>query len=59
MSVPLIAQARQHSLGDLPRRTANRVPGKLAVVDGDVRLTFAEFDDFVSRTATALAAADW
>ena len=32
-------QARQQSLGDLPRRTARRTPDKDAIVDGDVRLT--------------------
>jgi fatty-acyl-CoA synthase len=53
---PLVARARQHALGDLPRRTALRVPGKTAVVDGDVRLTFAEFDTAVGRLAAALAA---
>ncbi|HEV7756720.1 MAG TPA: AMP-binding protein, partial [Mycobacteriales bacterium] len=53
---PLVARARQHALGDLPRRTALRVPGKTAVVDGDVRLTFAEFDAAVGRLAAALAA---
>lgn len=53
----LVQQARQQALGDLPRRTARRVPDKLAVVDGDTRLTFAELDAVVDRTAAALAAA--
>ena len=53
----LVQQARQQSLGDLPRRTARRVPDKLAIVDGDTRLTFAELDAVVDRTAAALAAA--
>ena len=43
--------------GDLPRRTAQRVPDKLAIVDGDKRLTFAELDASVDRAAAALAAA--
>jgi len=51
----LVAQARQHALGDLPRRTAARSPGKTAVIDGAVRLTFAEFDDAINRVANALA----
>ena len=51
---PLVQEARQQSLGDLPRRTARRTPDKLAVVDGDVRLTFAELDAVVDRTAAAL-----
>lgn len=55
--------ARQHALGDLPRRTAARMGDKLALVEpgGDraagVRLTFAELDAAVDRTAAALAAA--
>src|SRR5690349_7545851 len=51
-----VQRARQQGLGDLPRRTAQRVPDKLAVVDGDTRLTYAELEDLVERTAGALAA---
>src|SRR5215210_8756430 len=51
-----IARARQHSVGDLLRRTALRYPDKLAVVDGERRVSFAEFDVAVNRTANALAA---
>ncbi|HEV7651747.1 MAG TPA: acyl-CoA synthetase [Actinophytocola sp.] len=51
-----IARARQHSVGDLLHRTARRDPGKLAVVAGDLRVTYAEFDVAVNRTAHALAA---
>jgi fatty-acyl-CoA synthase len=51
-----IARARQHAVGDLLRRTALRHPGKLAVVAGESRFTFAEFDESVNRTANALAA---
>ncbi|MFC7493263.1 MULTISPECIES: acyl-CoA synthetase [unclassified Nocardioides] len=54
MTSPLVAQARQQSLGDLPRRTAQRVPDKLAIVDGETRLTYAELDALVDRTAAAL-----
>src|SRR4051812_10606280 len=50
-----VARARQHSYGDLLRRTARRYPGKLAVVAGDERLTYAEFDAAVNRAANALA----
>jgi fatty-acyl-CoA synthase len=53
---PLVQQARHQSLGDLPRRTARRTPDKLAVIDGEVRLTFAELDAVVDRTAAALNA---
>jgi fatty-acyl-CoA synthase len=51
-----VARARQHSVGDLLRRTALRNPDKLAVVFGDDRYTYAEFDTAVNRTAGALAA---
>ena len=51
-----VARARQHSVGDLLRRTALRSPDKLAVVDGDVRATFAQLDAATNRAAHALAA---
>lgn len=56
---PTVAQARQHALGDLPRRSARRTPGKAAVVDPThgVRMTYAELDACVDRTAAALQAA--
>jgi len=50
----VIARVRSHSLGDIPRRTASRFPDKAAVIDGDVVLTFAEFDALVDRAAAAL-----
>jgi fatty-acyl-CoA synthase len=50
-----IRRARQHALGDLPRRTARRFPDKPAIIDGERRMTFAEFDACVNRTANALA----
>ncbi|UPK74611.1 fatty acyl-CoA synthetase [Nocardioidaceae bacterium SCSIO 66511] len=51
-----IQHARQQSVGDIPRRTATRVPDKLALVDAEVRLTFAELEQAVGRTAAALQA---
>src|SRR5690349_18396096 len=51
-----IARVRQQSLGDLLRRTALRVPDKTALIDGGTRLTYAELDGLVERTAGALAA---
>jgi fatty-acyl-CoA synthase len=51
-----IAVARQHAAGDLLRRTALRYPGKLAVVAGGRRVSFAEFDAAANRCANALAA---
>ncbi|MFC4945883.1 acyl-CoA synthetase [Pseudonocardia sp. GCM10023141] len=50
-----IARARTHAVGDLLRRTALRYPDKLAVVAGERRVTFAEFDVAVNRAAHALA----
>jgi fatty-acyl-CoA synthase len=50
-----IARARQHALGDLLHRTARRYPDKLAVVAGDLRVSYAEFDAAVNRAAHALA----
>jgi fatty-acyl-CoA synthase len=50
-----IAQARSHAIGDIPRRSARRQPNKTAVVDGDVVLSFAEFEQLVDRAAAALA----
>jgi fatty-acyl-CoA synthase len=55
-TVESIARARQHSVGDLLRRTALRYPGKLAIVAGERRVTYAEFDQSVNRCAHALAA---
>jgi fatty-acyl-CoA synthase len=48
------AQARSHTLGDIPRRSARRQPNKTAIIDGDVVLTFAEFESLVDRAAAAL-----
>ena len=47
-------QVRSHTLGDIPRRSARRYPDKIAIIDGDVTLTFAEFDELVDRAAAAL-----
>lgn len=55
--LPVVEQARVHGLGDLPRRSAARYPHKLAVVDGDVRLTFADFDRRVDEVAAGLSRA--
>src|SRR5829696_6387057 len=50
-----VARARQHAVGDLLHRTARRYPDKPAIVAGDVRMSFAEFDASVNRAAHALA----
>lgn len=49
-----IALARSHAIGDIPRRSARRLPDKVAIVDGDVVLNFAEFERLVDRVAAAL-----
>ncbi len=50
-----IAHARRHTLGDLVRRTAGRVPDKTAIVYGDLRQSYADLDATINRTANALA----
>src|SRR5690242_11391154 len=51
-----VARARQHAIGDLLHRSARRHPDKLALVAGDLRITYAEFDAAVNRCAHALSA---
>ncbi len=46
----------QHTLGDLLRRTAARMPEKLAIQCGDTRWTYAEFDRICNRLAHGLSA---
>lgn len=50
------AAVRQHTLGDLLRRTAARVPDKTAIVCGQVTWTYREFDTICNRVANGLAA---
>jgi fatty-acyl-CoA synthase len=50
----VIARARSHSLADIPRRSARKQPDKTAIIDGEVVLSFAEFDHWVDRAAAAL-----
>jgi fatty-acyl-CoA synthase len=54
-SIPTITRARRHGVGDLLHRTARRYPDKLAVVAGDLRVSYAEFDVAVNRAAHALS----
>lgn len=49
-----VARARRHGIGDLLHRTSRRYPAKLAIVDGNQRFTYAEFDAAVNRAAQAL-----
>ena len=55
MTQSLVSTARSHAVGDIPRRTAARMPHKTAIVNGDVRLTFAELEAAVDRLAAKLA----
>src|SRR5260370_42615114 len=52
----LVGLARRQGISEMLHRTAARVPGKLAIVNSETRLTFAELEAAVSRTAAALAA---
>ena len=45
---------RQHSIGDLPRRTAARYPGKLALCFGETNWTYRELDAICNRLANGL-----
>ncbi len=48
--------ARQHTLGDLVRRSAQRNPGKTAIRCGEIEWSYAEFDRSCNRFARGLAA---
>jgi fatty-acyl-CoA synthase len=52
----IVEAIRQHSLGDVLRRTARRVPNKTAIVCGSVTWSYAEFDSTCSRLAQSLMA---
>ena len=47
--------ARANGLGEVLRRSAARFPNKIAIIDGDTRLTFRELDDLVTTVAAGLA----
>ena len=46
---------RRQTLGDVLQRSAARTPHKLAVLCGDVRWTYAQFDALCNRLAAGLA----
>jgi fatty-acyl-CoA synthase len=50
----LVAAARAQGLADLLHRSAARVGGKTALIDGDTTFTYAQLDAAVSATAAAL-----
>ncbi|MBR0798599.1 acyl-CoA synthetase [Bradyrhizobium jicamae] len=49
-----IEHAREHSIGDLLRRSARRYPAKTALICGEVSWTFAEMDAICNRLARGL-----
>jgi len=49
-----IQRAREHSIGDLLRRSARRYPSKTALICGEVTWTFAEVDAICNRLARGL-----
>lgn len=51
-----VASARSNTISDMLHRTAARTPDKTAIIDGDVRLTYSEFDAAVNRCTHALTA---
>ncbi len=56
MTVPaLVGRVRSQSLADLVQRSACRYPDRLALADGDTRLSYAELDALVDGVAAALA----
>ena len=50
--------ARRRGISDMLHRTAARLPGKLAIISGNTRLTFAEPETAVSRTAAGIFTAE-
>ncbi len=50
----LVRAARSQTLSDLLRRSAARAPEKIAIIDADQQLTFAQLDAAVTATAGAL-----
>jgi fatty-acyl-CoA synthase len=53
---PPVEVVRRHTLGDLLRRTAARLPAKTAVICGELRWSYAELDRITNRLARGLAA---
>ena len=51
-----IPRAREHSIGDLLRRSAKRYPDKTALICGEVSWTFAEMDAICNRLGRGLLA---
>ena len=47
---------RRQTLGDLLRRSAKRFPGKIAIICGETKWTYAQFDSLCDRLAAGLSA---
>ncbi len=48
------SQLHRHTVGDLLRRTAARLPGRDAIICGETRWTYREFDRICNRLANGL-----
>lgn len=55
ITAPTTPGLRSQTLGDLLRRSASRLPHKTAIVCGEVRWSYAEFDALCNRLAAGLA----
>lgn len=51
----LVQHARDYHLSDIPKRSAKRRPNKLALVDGDIQLSYLDFYQKVEQLAAYLA----
>ena len=49
-----VQQARNYHISDIPKRSAQRHPHKLALVDGNTRLTYQQLHDQVEQLAAYL-----
>ena len=56
MTETISTKLHQQTLGDLLRRTARRVPQRVAIQCGDTRWTYEDFDRICNRLAHGLAA---
>jgi fatty-acyl-CoA synthase len=55
MQTGITTISNRHTLGDILRRTAQRLPRKMAIICGTTAWTYAEFDESCSRLAAGLA----
>ena len=51
---PSVVSDKPYPLQDILRKTAARLPDKVAVIDGDRTFTFRQLHDLSDRLATAL-----